>query len=203
MNSDPRSAKERLENISRTKDTVKRWRWLLGVGAFAVAALVGFATMDYWLMLPPYLRYTALTLLAVIAAAGIFGLRRLFRKATSLKEAALDTEAQQPNELDCVVSTAAEYATDKLTIKDKYEPQLAEALQTEAARRLAQIALPYGRKLLLPTAIFLMALLGLTLFFVFTPRAWTAVKRTILPWAKAQYTEVEVKPGDVEIPVGQ
>src|SRR5207247_4650391 len=85
----------------------------------------------------------------------------------------------------------------------KYEPQLAEALQTEAARRLEQIALPYGRKLLLPTAIFLMALLGLTLFFVFTPRAWTAVKRTILPWAKAQYTEVEVKPGDVEIPVGQ
>jgi hypothetical protein len=35
------------------------------------------------------------------------------------------------------------------------------------------------------------------------PSAATALKRTVAPWSKAAYTQVEVQPGNVEIPIGK
>src|SRR5215510_12688662 len=112
MNSDPRLAKERLQSASNRKDKVRRWGWLMVIGAVVVLVMVGFATMDYWLMLPPHLRFGALAILAFLAGLGGWGLKRLFRKPTPLKEAALDAEAHQ-SDLGCVISTASEYASGK------------------------------------------------------------------------------------------
>ncbi len=202
MNSDPKLAKERLQTASHRKDHVKRWGWLLVMSAVSVAVMVVFATMDYWLMLPPHLRYGAWAILAFLAVLGGWGLRRLFRKPTPLKEAALDAEAEQPD-LGCIVSTAAEYASGKVSATNEYEPELAAALQSEAAKRLENVELPYRSKLWRPISAFGIAVALIIFFVAVTPRAWTALKRIAFPWMKAQYTEVVVKPGDAEVRVGQ
>jgi len=202
MSVDSKLTRARLENVSRAKDKIRRLTWLMAIGAVAVLALISFATMDYWLMLPLRLRYTAFAILAAVTGLGVWGLRQLFQRPTSLKEAALDTESQR-NEKDCVVSTAAEYASGKVQAVNDYEPELAAALQTKAAERLQQAHPPYQRRLWRPLSVLGTALAAAAIFVAVTPGAWTALKRIALPWMRAQYTEVEVKPGNIEVRVGR
>jgi len=201
MSADSKLAKTQLERASRAKDKVRRWAWFIVVGAVALLALVGFAAMDYWIMLPPDLRYVAFATLGIVVVLGVCGLIWLFRKPTSLKEAALDAETQRA-EIDCVVSTASEYASGRASVSNEYEPELANALQTEAAERLGKVQLPYRRRLVRPLSVLGISLVAIALFVALTPGAWTALKRIVLPWTPAQYTEVEVKPGDIEVRVG-
>ena len=202
MSVDAKLARARLENAAHAKDKIKQWAWLMAIGAIALLALVGFATIDYWLMLPPLLRYAASAILATVVSLGAWGLRRLFRKPTSLKEAALDAEAQR-RDLDCIVSTAAEYTSGQAQTANAYELELAAALQAEAAERLELVQMPYRRRLWGPLSVLGTALVAVMIFAVATPAARTALKRIILPWMRAQYTELEVKPGTLEVRSGQ
>src|SRR6187431_261767 len=181
MNVDSRLAKVRLESAAHAKDKTRGRRWLMLVGAFALLALVSFATLDYWLLLPLHLRYATSALLAMMAGLGAWGWRRLFRNPTSLKEAALDAETLR-QETDCVVSTAAEYASGQAQAANAYEPELAAALQVVAAQRLGTARLPYGRTLRGPLSVLATALAALVIFIVVLPGAWTALKRVALPW---------------------
>jgi hypothetical protein len=202
MNVESKLARTRLQNAAQTKDKTRRRRWLMIFGAIALLALVSFATIDYWLLLSLPLRYATSALLAMGTGLGGWVWRGLFRRPTSLKEAALDAETLR-QETDCIVSTAAEYASGKTQATNAYEPELAAALQTVAAQRLGTVQMPYTRTLRGPLAVLGTALTALVIFIVFTPGAWTALKRISLPWLKAQYTQVEVKPRDVELPFGQ
>ena len=202
MNADSKLTRTRLEGAAQAKDKTKRRRWLMIMGAIAVLALVSFASIDYWLLLSLPLRYATAALLAIVAGLGGWGLRGLFRTPTSLKEAALDAETLR-KETDCVVSTAAEYASGRTQGTDAYEPELAAALQTVAAQRLGTVQMPYTRTLRVPLLAVGMGLTALVIFVVVTPGAWTALKRIGLPWLKAQYTQIEVKPRSVEVRLGQ
>jgi hypothetical protein len=202
MNVDSKLARTRLEHAAQAKDRTRRRRWLLGIGALALLALVSFATLDYWLLLSWPLRCATSTLLALLAGLGAWGWRGVFRRPTSLKEVALDAETQR-DETDCVVSTAAEYASGETQTTHAYEPELAVALQTVAAQRLGTVQMPYTRTLRGPLCGFGSVLAALITFIVVTPGAWTALQRISLPWLQAQYTQVEVQPRDIELPLGQ
>ena len=201
MNADSKLARSRLESAAHSKDRIRCRRWLVIIGFVALLALVSVAALDYWLLLPLELRYGTTALLALVAVLGAWGWRRLSRNPTSVKEAALDAETQR-NEHDCVVSTAAEYAAGKVHSAHAYEPELAAALQIVAADRLAAVQLPYGRTLLGPLALLGLAVAALVAFLALAPGAWTALKRVSLPWLRAQYTMVDVKPRNVEVRLG-
>jgi hypothetical protein len=201
MNPNSTLAKARLECAAQAKDKIKCTRWLMLVGAVGLLALLTFAVLDYWLLLPKHLRHATSALLALVAVFAFVGLNNRFRSPTSLKEAALDAESLE-KENDCVVSTAAEYASGKAPAVHAYEPELASALQTVAAQRLGTIPMRYRRTLRGPLATFAMSLAALVFFVAVTPGAWTALKRVALPWLGSQYTQVEVKPQNAEVRLG-
>ena len=202
MNEDSGLAKARLKRAAQAKDQTRCRRWLMSIGAIALMSLLGFAVTDYWLLLPPPMRYATSAILAMMAGLGAWRWRALRQAPTSLKEAALDAEAQQ-DETDCVVSTAAEYASGRTPPANAYEPELARALQTVAAQRLGAVRPAYGRALRGPLSVLAAALAALVVFMVVIPGAWTALCRVSLPWLRSQYTQVEVQPRNIEVPVGR
>src|SRR5438552_12227022 len=108
MNDSSEFANQRLRATGRAKDTAKRLAWGFLIGATIVEVILCVALIDYWLALTPRVRLGGFALLLLFLAAGIGGWAKLLRRPTSLKEAALDTEAERPD-LGCVISTAAEY----------------------------------------------------------------------------------------------
>src|SRR2546423_590587 len=140
-------------------------------------------------------------LLLVLLGAGLGGWLKLRRRPTSMKEAALDTEAERPD-LGCVISTAAEYTSGERTVTHEYEPELVAALEDQAAQNLKHAQVSYGERMLRPAGFLAFALLSLLLFAALAPVAFTALKRTVSPWSKETYTKVEVRPGSMDVAVG-
>ena len=202
MNESSESARRRLHEAGHAKDTAKRFAWGFLISATVLEVLLGVALIDYWLVLPSQLRLGGFGLLLVLLAAGAAGWLKLRRRPTSMKEAALDTEAQRPG-IGCVVSTAAEYMTGERKITHEYEPELVAALEEQAGRNLEKAHVSYANRMLGPAGFLAFALLTLLIFAAVAPVAFTALKRTVVPWSKETYTKVEVRPGSVEIPVGQ
>ena len=194
-------ANKRLRAAGRAKDKAKRLAWGFLVGATILEVLLAVALIDYWLSLPVPLRMGGFIVLLLLLAVGLAGWLKLRRRPTSLKEAALDTEAQRP-ELGCVISTAAEYASGQRPVTHEYEPELVEALKAQAARNLGKVQISYNNRWLRPAGFLAFALVTVLLFAVAAPVALTAFKRTVSPWSKETYTKVEVSPGSADIPVG-
>src|SRR5438132_13207323 len=107
MNDSSQFAGQRLRAASRAKDQAKRLAWGFLISATILEILLAVALLDYWLALPVSLRLGGFFLLLLLLAAGVGGWLKLRRRPTSIKEAALDTEAQR-SDLGCVTSTAAE-----------------------------------------------------------------------------------------------
>ncbi|MBM3835479.1 MAG: DUF4175 family protein [Verrucomicrobia bacterium] len=203
-NDSAKTAQVRLTEACKTKDTSLRLAWAITIGEAILLAVLALALVDYWLMLPVWMRTGGALFLAGLGAIGIFRLVRYYRRPTRLKEAALDVEATKP-EMGCEISTAAEYlAGDRKTAKE-YEPESVAAIQAKAAKDLNESKVAYEKKLLGLAIVFAVTLLGLLAFAAIAPVALTALQRTALPFSKAQYTTttVDVKPGNVEIPVGR
>jgi hypothetical protein len=196
------AAKKRLTEACRTKDTSVRLAWAITIGEALLLGVAAVALMDYWLMLPVWMRLLAAGIMSVLALLGIYRLIRFFRRPTKLKEAALDVEAAKP-ELGCEISTAAEYLSGERQITHQYEPELVAALESKAAEDLRSAQIPYERRLLRPAVILGLTLLGLLVFLLAAPVASTALRRTALPFSKARYTQVDVMPGNLEVPVGR
>src|ERR1041385_3035428 len=143
------SARKQLTNACRTKDTSVRLAWAITVGEAILIGIAAVALMDYWLMLPVWMRTTAAGVIALLAGAGLYRLIRFCRRPTPLKEAALDIEATRPD-LGCEVSTAAEYLAGERKITHEYEPELVGALERKAADELRGAQIPYERRLIGP-----------------------------------------------------
>src|SRR2546425_8240256 len=122
-NESSKFAKERLLDACHTKDKSTRLAWAITIGEAVLLGVLALALIDYWLMLPVYLRSLGAVALAGFAVAGLFRLVRFYRRPTRLKEAALDVEAQRP-ELGCEISTAAEYLAGERKATHEYEPEL-------------------------------------------------------------------------------
>jgi hypothetical protein len=202
MNDAPNVAKTKLGRIGRAKDASRRLAWGLLAVAAGLAVLVGAALVDYWLVLSGPWRGLGFLVLVVLVCAAATGWVRLRRRPTHLKEAALDFEARRP-EAGCVVSTAAEYLSGERQITREYEPELVAALERQAVKHLNLTCVSYARKMLSPAGLLAGAGLALLLFALLAPSAATALKRTVAPWSKTAYTQVEVQPGNVEIPIGK
>jgi hypothetical protein len=202
MNPIEKQATERLAAAGRVKDRSLRMAWVSLLLALFLLLLLAVALADYWLMLPTWARFGGLVALAGLTAAGLVRARRLLVRATSLKEAALDAEAQYPA-LGCMVSTAAEYLSGQRKITQEYEPQLVAALEQEAAKAMARARVPYMKKLRMPLALLAGALLVMAGFFLFSSAPNTALQRITSPWTPVTYTVVQVKPGDTEVPMGK
>ena len=202
MNPNPDDAQARLRAASRTKDHARRSAWLLLVIGASLLVLLAVALADYWLLLPLGWRVASALVLVGVVAVGLARFIKLLRRPTSFKEAALDVEAQDPK-LGCTVSTAAEYLSGERPVTQEYEPQLVAALEAQAARALAQAKVPYWRRLLAPSVLMAVGCVLLLAFLLAATGAGTALYRTAAPWSSAAYTQVEVQPGNVEIPVGK
>lgn len=201
-NNSPKIAKRKLAEACRTKDTSVRVAWAITICEAILLAAAALALIDYWLMLPVWMRTAGAFGLAGLAALGGFRLYRFYRRPTRLKEAALDVEAQRP-ELGCEVSTAAEYLSGDRKITHEYEPELVAALQAKAAQDLSATQVRYEQRLVRPGVVLVATCLALLILLAFAPAALTALQRTALPFSKARYTSVEVQPGNIEIPVGR
>jgi hypothetical protein len=195
-------ARSRLTEACRTKDTSVRLAWAITIGEALLLGVLAAALLDYWLMLPIWLRTTGASFIAAMALFGIWRLLRFYRRPTPMKEAALDLEAQRP-EFGCEISTAAEYLSGDRKQSLEYEPELVSALETKAADEMRAVQIPYERKLLKPAALLLLVLVALLVFLLLTPSALTALTRAVLPFLNIQYTTVQVAPGDIELPLGQ
>lgn len=195
-------AQTRLAEACQTKDTSVRLAWAITICEAILLGVFAIALADYWLMLPVWIRSSGGLIVASLAGIGIFRLVRFYRRPTRLKEAALDVEAQRPA-LGCEISTAAEYLSGERKIQHEYEPELVAALQAEAAKKLKESQVRYERKVVRPAVILAITLFALLTFVLAAPVALTALQRTALPFSKARYTNVEVKPGNIEVPVGR
>jgi hypothetical protein len=200
-NDSPKFAQERLLEACRTKDRSKRWAWTSLIGTTVLLVMMGLAFVDYRVMLAWPIRLAGATLLATLLAFGLFRLRKFWRRPTRFKEAALDVEAQRP-ELGCEVSTAAEYLAGERQSTHDYEPELVAALESKAAEHLRNAKLPYRKRIQISTWLLTGAVVCLLLFIAFTPAAFIALTRTAFPFLQTHYAHLEVKPGNVEIPVG-
>src|SRR6267154_1966155 len=96
MNDPSKFANQRLRAAGRAKDMARRLAWGFLTSAAILEALLAVTLMDYWLVLSPRLRMSGFTILLLLLAAGVGGWLKLRRRPTSMKEAALDTEAQRP-----------------------------------------------------------------------------------------------------------
>ncbi len=201
MNPSSEFAYRKLRAAGRAKDKARRLAWCFLISAVALEVLLAVALIDYWLALPATLRMGGFVLLLLLLAAGVGGWMRLRRRPTSMKEAALDAEAQRPD-LGCVISTAAEYSSGERPVRHEYEPELVAALEEQAAKNLKEVQVSYTNKFSRPAWFLTFALVTVLIFAALAPVALTAFKRTVSPWSKETYTKVAVRPGSVEIPVG-
>jgi hypothetical protein len=174
----------------------------LSTAAVGLVVLLFFALLDYWLMLVPSVRYGGLAAMCVLVGGGVFKLVKIWKRPTPLKEAALDAEAIKPD-LGCELSTAAEYLSGERAPNQKYETELAAALQENAAQHLKKVQLPYWERMIRPALIVAALVLVAVFFSVLASGGTTAFKRAAMPWTNTRYTDVEVKPGNVEIPIGR
>ncbi|PYI82951.1 MAG: hypothetical protein DME26_16040, partial [Verrucomicrobia bacterium] len=195
-------AKQRLRDTCRARDKSVRLAWAITIGEALLLAVAAIALMDYWLMLPLRYRWAGTVGLAVLALFGIWRLIRFYRHPSRMKDAALDVEGQRP-ELGCEISTAAEYLSGERQPKQEFEPELVAALEARAAERLGKAKSPYQRKLRNPLILMTATLLVLLAAALAVPGLFTALTRAALPFLKVQYTTLEVKPGNIEIPVGR
>lgn len=200
-NQRPEVAKRRLAEASRSKDLSARLAWTLGIGEGILLAIGAVALADYWLVLPVWIRSIAAGVVALLALSGIVRLAGFLRRPTAIKEAALDLEAARP-ELGCEISTAAEYLAGERQVMHEYEPELVAALEAKAAAELGHAQIPYERRLILPAALVALTGMAALVYFAFAPEMLTALRRTVFPLSEAHYTQVQVQPGNVEIPVG-
>ena len=191
-----------LAATARQRDRSARTVTILIAGGLALFALLATASLDYWLTLPASVRWIGFTALATVVLFGVVRLLRLWRRPTSLKEAALEVEQRQPN-AGCEISTAAEYLTGERQAGQDYERELAAALQQRAAETVARNPVNFTRRLLVPVLGVGAAVALLAAFTVTFPAAGTALKRAAAPWSKAAFSQIEVKPGAVEVPVGK
>jgi hypothetical protein len=196
-----RVAKNLLTEAGRSRDRSVRLAWTLTAIEGVLLLAFALALIDYWLILPVAWRTAGAVLLLSLAVLGVVRLARYCRHPTRLKEAALVVESERP-ELGCEVSTAAEYLTGERRITHEYEPELVTALEAKAARHLGATLPDRGRGVRRPAVLVAATLFVLLIAFLLTPGAPTAVRRTALPFSRAHYTRVDVKPGDVEVPVG-
>lgn len=202
MNDASKFAGDKLRAASRDRDRSRRLALALGTGAAALLLLLAVAALDYWIMLPAPVRLIGMALLALLIGLGVARLVRTLRQPTRMKDAALDAEARSP-ELGCELSTAAEYLAGERKVTQEYEADLAAALQEKAAQNLKKIELPYGRQTLRPAMLLGAVAFGALVFGLMASGALTAFKRAAFPWSKVTYTQVEVKPGNLEVPVGK
>src|SRR5437763_1596717 len=132
----PQAAKRRLTDACRTKDTSVRLAWAITVSEAVLLGIAAVALVDYWLMLPVWMRTLAAASMGLLCLLGLYRLIKFMRRPTQLKEAALDVEAARP-ELGCQISTAAEYLSGQRQITRQYEPELVAALEAKAAQELS------------------------------------------------------------------
>ena len=201
-NDPARLARQRLSQFCGTRDRAVRRCWLLAICEAVLLVALTLALLDYWWMLPPAVRTTGALALAALALLGVARLIGLYRRPTGLKKGALEVKSQRPD-LGCEISTAAEYLSGERQIVHEYEPELAAALEARAAQQLGTTPINYGSKLRLYGAALGVSLLGLLCLVLAVPAMLTALQRTTIPFSKAHYTKVEVRPGSIEIPVGQ
>jgi hypothetical protein len=201
-NDPARLARHRLSQFCGSRDRAVRRCWLLAICEAILLVTLALALLDYWWMLPPVARTTGALALAALAMLGVARLIGFYRRPTGLKKGALEVESQRPD-LGCEISTAAEYLSGERQVVHEYEPELAAALEARAAQHLGTAPINYGSKLRLYGAILGVSLLGLLCLVIAVPAMLTALQRTTIPFSKAHYTKVEVRPGNIEIPVGQ
>ena len=191
----------RLESEQRSRERARRLALTLNVAVTGLLIILGAALIDYWRQLTSAERVVNTGLLAMLMIVWLVRLIQFARRPASLKQVALEIEAQRP-ELGCVVSTATEYLSGERQPTREYEPELVDALQEQAARRLLLIDTRHYRRLVYSGGAMAAALVALLVFLAVSPGSLTALERVLLPWSKQTYTQVSVKPGGVEIPVG-
>ncbi len=193
---------DRLETARMAKDRARRLAFISSLCAVALGFALAIAVGDYWWQLPAPARLVGIGGLGLIGIFGCVRLWHLLYHPTSAKQVALELETQRP-ELGCVVSTAAEYLEGGRTASQKYEPELVEALQEQAAKRLLVVETNYYRKLAISGGSLAAVVAACLLFVVFDPDSMTALARVTAPWSGKTYTRVAVKPGDAEIRAGE
>jgi len=201
MNQPSQNNASRLESEQRSRERARRLALTLNVAVTGLLIILGAALIDYWRRLTTAERAIDTGLLAILMIVWLVRLIQFARRPATLKQVALEIEAQRP-ELGCVVSTASEYLSGERQPSQAYEPELVEALQEQAARRLLQVETRHYRKLVYSGSAMAAVLVALLVFLVVSPGSLTALERVILPWSKQTYTHVSVKPGNLEIPVG-
>lgn len=194
-------ARQRLAQACRTLDKSARLRWVFLVAEALLLILLGLALVDYWLILPVVWRAIGAVGLAILVVFGLIRLVLFFMRPTRLKQGALAIESKRP-ELGCEVSTAAEYLAGERKIEHEYEPELAAALQAKTAKALSE-SVPAGARLLRFAALLGLTFLVLLALVLAAPGGLTALQRTAIPFSKAHYTSVDVKPGDLEVAIGR
>lgn len=193
---------DRLTTTSRATDRARHLAWIMNAASLLLLILLAAAIGDYRKSFMPSGRWLSFCMMGLVVAFAVWRLMSLVKKPTGIKNTALSIEARRP-ELGCVVSTAAEYLSGERKPSQEYEPELVDALQEQAARRLLLVEIPCYRSLIRP-GVFLSLFLGATLLFVvLAPGALTSFARIVAPWSKRTYTSVVVKPGNGEIPVGR
>jgi len=206
MNTSPENdpaklAKDKLGQACRALDKVARLRWTMLIVQLILVAILVLALMDYWLVLPLWLRTGGALSLLLLLLAGLVRLVRFCLRPTPLKQGALAIESQRP-ELGCEVSTAAEYVAGERKIEHEYEPELAAALEAKAAKALGAAPVPVCGRLIKFALLLGASCFALIVLVLVAPGGLTALERTAVPFSSAHYTAVDVRPGDFEIPVG-
>ncbi len=201
MNQPSQYNASRLELEQRSRERARRLALTLNVVVTGLLIILGAALIDYWRRLTSAERAVDTVLLSILIIVWLVRLVQFARRPANLKQVALEIEAQRP-ELGCVVSTASEYLSGVQQPSQEYEPELVNALQEQAARRLLLVESRYYRRLVYSGSAMAVVLAALLVFMVVSPGSLTALERVILPWSKQTYTQVSVKPGDLEIPVG-
>ena len=191
----------RLESEQRSRERTRRLALTLNVAVPGLLIILGAALIDYWRRLTSAERAVDTGLLAILGVVWLVRLIQFARRPATLKQVALEIEAQRP-ELGCMVSTASEYLSGERQPSQEYEPVLVDALQEQAARRLLLVETRHYRRLVYSGSAMAAVLVALLVFLVVSPGSLTALERVILPWSKQTYTQVSVNPGDLEIPVG-
>lgn len=195
------------ELIDRVETARRNWRRFLRARAavrmlLAILVLGGLlALADYTWIFSQGFRQAIWIGLGVIAIAFLF--RRLLRPrgTVSRQETALEIETAFP-QLGQRVCTTVEYAEPTPTTMPAW-PSMVKALTTETQQQTDRLdfeeVVPW-RRLRLPTA----AAAGLVVFFLalflFQSGAWIASLRLFL--VPAQYSKLEVKPGDRTVNTG-
>lgn len=194
-------AKRKLQDASRAKRSATLTALAFSTAAVGMVVVIFFALLDYFLMLVPSVRIGGLIATCVLVGGGVYKLVKTLKRPTPLKEAALDAEATKP-EIGLELSTAAEYIAGDRKPNQEYERELAAALENHAAEHLQKVQIPYWERMIRPALIVAALLLTAVFFSILASGGLTAFKRATMPWKNVSYTQVQVQPGDVEIPIG-